>query len=117
MRLESGVVTIDRHVTIAINGGQLGTLRGVQSGDHLAVTHVDTNVVVTVGEHDVARLGVRGCAKLSGHGVGVRSQLDALLSKDVGDEAGAVPCTVGANALNVTGNLSRLSCRHDSAAA
>ena len=26
MRLESGVVTIDRHVTIAINGGQLGTL-------------------------------------------------------------------------------------------
>ena len=39
-----------------------GTVGGVQSGDHLAVAQVDTNVAVAVLEDDVAGLGVRGGA-------------------------------------------------------
>ena len=44
-----------------------GTVGGVQSGDHLAVAQVDTNVAVAVLEDDVAGLGVsgRGAARSS----------------------------------------------------
>ena len=58
-----------------------GTVGGVQSGDHLAVAQVDTNVAVAVLEDDVAGLGVSGRAQLVLHCVGESGQLDAVLSE------------------------------------
>ena len=78
-----------------------GTVGGVQSGDHLAVAQVDTNVAVAVLEDDVAGLGVRGGAQLVLHCVGVSGQLDAVLSENPRGEAGAVPCTVALATPNV----------------
>ena len=51
--LESCVVAIHRHPVHRVNKG---TIRGVESGNHLTVPEVDTYVAVTVLEHNITWL-------------------------------------------------------------